>query len=96
MSILGGSIEIELKRLNMSQHDLARSSGLTPAAVSQIVCGKRQCTTPTLIKICRALETTPNDLLGYHSQEPYKQRKRIAELEGRLLKIRQLTVRDQD
>ncbi len=42
--------------LEMSQVELAHKSGLTPAAVSQILAGKRE---PSLSSICALLEAVP-------------------------------------
>lgn len=45
-----------IETLDMSQTELARRSGLTQAAVSQIISGKRE---PTLSSICALLEAVP-------------------------------------
>lgn len=51
-------------RLGLSQADLARRSGLTPAAISQLENGQREPAFSTLIRLAHALETSPNDLIG--------------------------------
>lgn len=44
--------------LGWSQNDLAIRSGLTPAAISQIIAGNREPTLKTVLKIIEALGVT--------------------------------------
>lgn len=52
------------ERQDLKQSDLARRSGLTPAAISQLENGQREPNFSTMIRLANALGTTPNDLLG--------------------------------
>ena len=52
-----------LKLRKMSQNELAKISGLTPAAISQIINKKRNPTAKTLKKIADALEVTMDSIL---------------------------------
>jgi transcriptional regulator with XRE-family HTH domain len=52
----GERLAAVLKALDMSQSELADKSGLTPAAISQILAGKRE---PSLSSICAILEVVP-------------------------------------
>jgi transcriptional regulator with XRE-family HTH domain len=51
------------ERQELKQSDLARRSGLTPAAISQLESGQREPNFSTIIRLANALGTTPNDLL---------------------------------
>lgn len=51
----GKNIEIILNTLDMSQADLAWKTDLTPAAISQIISGKRDPSLSTVIKILNVL-----------------------------------------
>lgn len=52
----GKNLRHYLELLNLSQVDLAAKSGLTEAAVSQIINGRRE---PNLESICRVLSVIP-------------------------------------
>lgn len=52
----GKNLEDILKTLDMTQLDLAKNSGITPAAVSQIISGKRD---PSLKTICLIMRVIP-------------------------------------
>ena len=47
----------------MTQRELAESARLSPEFVSRIERGVTSPSLDTLVRICRALECTPNDLL---------------------------------
>lgn len=53
-----------LKRSQMTQRDLALSTGLTEAAISRYVSGAREPRAVTIAKIAKALDVTPQELLG--------------------------------
>lgn len=46
------------KFLGMTQHELSKRSGLTPAAISQIINGEREPTLKTILKLLAALGVT--------------------------------------
>jgi len=52
------------ERQGLNQAQLAEKSGLTPAAISQIEAGDRIPAFRTIIELAKALETTPDDLMG--------------------------------
>ena len=52
------------ERQELSQEQLAKASGLTAAAISQIESGLREPTFSTIVRLASALKTTPNDLMG--------------------------------
>jgi transcriptional regulator with XRE-family HTH domain len=54
----GANLRKVLRSIDMSQAEFAERSGLTPAAVSQILNGQRE---PTLKTICKILEVLPTN-----------------------------------
>lgn len=52
------------ERQKLNQTELARKSGLTPAAISQLEAGLREPNFSTIVSLASALGTTPNDLMG--------------------------------
>lgn len=54
--LFGERLKAILEALDMSQTDLANRSGLTQAAISQILNGERE---PTLGTICKILNAIP-------------------------------------
>ena len=53
-----------LKALGMSQNELAKRSGLTPAAISQIVKGQRDPALSSIVAILNVLPVTFERLIG--------------------------------
>lgn len=53
-----------LERSRMTQRELASSTGLTEAAVSRYISGAREPRAVTVAKIAKALDVTPQELLG--------------------------------
>lgn len=51
-------------REKLTQSELAKKSGLTAAAISHFECGQRIPSVPNLYKLCRALNTQSDYLLG--------------------------------
>ena len=50
----------------MTQADLAHRAGLTKDHICRLECGKVNPSLPTLLKLCRVLDTNPNRVLvGY-------------------------------
>lgn len=62
---LSRRIALRLKTLEMTQKDLAEASGITQAAISRYMNSGRIPTGRVLVRICKALEVTPNWLLGW-------------------------------
>jgi len=54
----GANLRKVLRSLDMTQTELAERSGLTQAAISQILDGKRE---PSLQTICKILEVIPTN-----------------------------------
>lgn len=71
-NLIGGSLARRRKALGLSQRafaDQLQLSGLEidKNAIQRIECGKRFVTDIELVVICRALDTNPNELLGYQA-----------------------------
>ena len=65
MSIeFGRRLATLLERSRMTQRDLAAATGLTEAAVSRYVTGAREPRAITVAKIAKALDVSPQELLG--------------------------------
>ena len=54
----GANLRKVLKSIDMSQAELANKTGLTQAAISQILDGKRE---PQISSICKILEVIPTN-----------------------------------
>jgi transcriptional regulator with XRE-family HTH domain len=96
MSIIATSIETSLQKLGKSQAWLAQASDLTPAAISQYLSRDRQPTVDAMLKLCVALGTTPNDLLGFHAPSKSVQARKIKDLEMRMKQILWLAGRESE
>lgn len=60
---LGHRIEERLAQLGVSQAELARRAGISQSTINSLIRRGRR-STPHLLKIARALETTPSFLTG--------------------------------
>lgn len=63
-AILGQSVRAARERRHLTQAKLARAAGLSKAGLSLIERGVRETTIATLLSLARALEVTPELLLG--------------------------------
>ncbi len=68
MSTFATMLDEYLQKAEITQAILAERVGLTPAAISQYLSGSRDPELKSLLQICVALKVTPNDLLGFHSE----------------------------
>lgn len=57
------------ERQGLSQSELGKRAGLSPAAISQLENGERRPNFSTLVNLSQALGTTPDALLGVTSHE---------------------------
>lgn len=57
------------ERQGLSQSELGKRAGLSPAAISQLENGERRPNFTTLVNLSQALRTTPDALLGVTTQE---------------------------
>lgn len=84
MSPFATHLEIAIQEQGITQAFLAERSGLTQAAISQLVSGDREPTLSTLLKICSALSVTPNDLLAFHSEKHVQMKNEICQLKRKI------------
>ncbi len=63
MGDLGANLRNARKRLGLTQEQVAERSGVHATEVSRIEAGKRDPQVSTLLKLARAVELPPGDLL---------------------------------
>lgn len=63
MGALGKNLRAARKRLELTQEEVARRSGLEPGEVSRIENGKRDPRVSTVEKLAKAVEMKPGQLL---------------------------------
>ncbi len=61
----GKNISELMKLKKMGQAELAQKVGVVQSAISLWVNNKREPDYKTLFKLCKILDTTPNELLGW-------------------------------
>lgn len=62
--LVGIRLKEEMEVKKVSGYELCEISGVKPAALHRVLHGKGM-TVETLIKLCDALDMTPNEMLGY-------------------------------
>lgn len=65
MDVLAKNLRARAANLGMTLADVARRSGVSERRFGNYVAGTRNPDLDTLLRIARALQTTPNDLLGF-------------------------------
>ncbi len=83
MEKLGESLRKRAQELGLTDTDVAHRAGLAPRRYGFYATGDRQPDYQTFIAICKALDTTPNFLLGFDEQRPQPSSRR-GKLEARL------------
>ena len=79
--LLGERIKFWRQQRNLTQEILAEKVELTPGFISLIETGKKRASLETLIRVCKELEITLNDLLvGNQITEPSDYSIEFAEL----------------
>jgi len=68
---LGLKIKKRRKELGMTQGDLAKIVSLSRAQITNIELGNSDTTTNVLLKICEAVRSTPDRLLGFDADLHY-------------------------
>lgn len=64
MEIFGKRLRARARELSLTDSEVARRAGLTERRYAHYVKGTREPDMATLVRVCRVLNTTPNDLLG--------------------------------
>ena len=65
MSRLAKNLKKQAKELDLTDAEIARRTGLPVRRYGHYATGYREPNLDTLLVICEALDTTPNDLLGW-------------------------------
>jgi len=66
---LGKNIKKRRKELSISQDELAIFANISRTQITNAEAGRSSLSMNSLLFICDALETTPNDLLGYRKED---------------------------
>ncbi|MDR9772419.1 helix-turn-helix transcriptional regulator [Rhizobium hidalgonense] len=86
MEPLATNLRKQARLLGLSNAEVARRAGLTDRRYGNYVTGDREPDLATLLRICEALQTTPNDLLGIRQATDQdavgKQLRRLLEIAG--------------
>ena len=61
--MIGNNLLAKRKQLGLTQAEVAEAAGLSDRTYADIERGSANMRTETLIRICRALRVTPNDIL---------------------------------
>lgn len=64
-SVFGVSVRNAREALGKSQEEISKAIGVERTAVTNWESGRATPPLPKFLKLCRALEVTPNDLLGF-------------------------------
>lgn len=72
MEALGIRLRRHARQLGLSDAEVARRAGLSERRYGHYVTGTREPNLATLLKICRVLDTTPNELFGFEKVPPIK------------------------
>lgn len=67
MSRLAKNLKKRAKELDLTDAEIARRTGLPVRRYGHYATGYREPNLDTLLVICEALDTTPNDLLGWQA-----------------------------
>ena len=74
MQVLGEQLRTRAKELDLSDAEVARRAGLSPRRYGNYVTGDREPDLQTLVRICRVLTTTPDQLLGFDDARSAKKK----------------------
>ena len=84
MSTLGEMLRKRAAELGFSDAEVARRAGLSPRRYGFYVTGDREPNYPTLLQICRVLDTSPNHVLGFEVEKGGQTATSRQKLESRL------------
>jgi transcriptional regulator with XRE-family HTH domain len=87
MRTLGEQLRQRAQGLGLSDAEVARRAGLAPRRYGHYVTGDREPDLQTLVRICRVLNASPNDLLGFADGKATKRRTEREKLVDRLMAV---------
>jgi transcriptional regulator with XRE-family HTH domain len=85
MRTLGEQLRNRAQELGLSDAEVARRAGLAPRRYGHYVTGHREPDLQTLVRICRTLNSTPNEMLGFTEGRLAKRRTERERLVDRLV-----------
>jgi transcriptional regulator with XRE-family HTH domain len=90
MQVLGEQLRIRAKELDLTDAEVARRAGLSPRRYGNYVTGDREPDLQTLVRICKVLRTTPDQLLGFVDAKSAKKRSERDRLIAKLVATAEL------
>jgi len=76
MQVLGEQLRKRAKELDLTGAEVARRAGLSPRRYGNYVAGDREPDLQTLVRICRVLTTTSDQVLGFDAKSAKKRSER--------------------
>jgi transcriptional regulator with XRE-family HTH domain len=68
MDVLGRALRARAKELGLSHAAIARRIGMSERRYAHYVTGRNEPDLATLVRIAKALQTSPNELLGFGAE----------------------------
>jgi transcriptional regulator with XRE-family HTH domain len=90
MQVLGDQLRRRAKELDLTDAEVARRAGLSPRRYGNYVTGDREPDLQTLVRICKVLATTPDQLLGFDDVKSTKRKSERDRLIDKLVATAQL------
>ena len=90
MQVLGEQLRKRAKELDLTGAEVARRAGLSPRRYGNYVTGDREPDLQTLVRICRVLTTTPDQVLGFDEAKSAKKRSERDRLLDKLMTTAEL------
>jgi len=90
MQVLGERLRKRAKELDLTGAEVARRAGLSPRRYGNYVTGDREPDLQTLVRICRVLTTTPDQVLGFDEAKSAKKRSERDRLLDKLMTTAEL------
>ena len=97
MDTFSKNLRARARHLSLSDAEVARRAGLSERRYGHYVTGRGEPDLETLVRICTVLGTTPNDLLGFETQDAeadespeIKERKTLSERIGAACNVLQI------
>jgi transcriptional regulator with XRE-family HTH domain len=85
MQVLGEQLRRRARELDLTGAEVARRAGLSPRRYGNYVTGDREPDLQTLVRICKVLTTTPDQLLGFDDARSAKKKSERDRLIDKLL-----------
>lgn len=74
MQVLGEQLRRRAKELDLTDAEVARRAGLSPRRYGNYVTADREPDLQTLVRICKVLKTTPDQVLGFDDAKPARRK----------------------